>query len=156
MKLKALLFLLALLFVLVAPTAFAQFYLDDPNVTPGDSSDKLMLSAIVVSATQNSVEFVSAGKTSGLFTLIVSACTACNITLRVEAPDASGTYFGYCNATAVTATGTTRHLVDSNPGATAASNLTLSCGRPLPPKFRVQVLWNSGTSASYTVSGVMW
>ncbi len=148
------LLLLALLVLALAPSAGAsQQIFNDPLLTQNDQTDHLMLSATLVSTTQSSVVFEPNGKLYGVFTVVVSACTTCNITYRLEAQDPDGTWYSMHTATAITATGTYRYMIGVGTSA-LSSELIAIVSRPLPARFRVQILWNSGTSASYTVQGV--
>jgi hypothetical protein len=148
----------AVAFVALAYAMPAQAFqwLDDPALTSGDATDRLMISAVTVSSTQSSIQFSSNADEVGHFTVNVTACSTCNMTFRVETQDTDGTFYAVMiSSAAITATGKTRYAVGWVSNLVTNSEINNSVARALPPVFRVQMLWNSGTSASYTVSGVV-
>jgi len=155
-----------LLAALAQPAISGSIIFDDPLVTPG-VDDNLLLDVVTGSTTQLSKSFTIPNSRDriGFFKVVISACSTCNITFQLEVRDPDGTVWTWDTKVALTATGTTRYvygcrLMTATPLYDCfASDMTgppIFIGKPIPGDFKVRMVWNSGTSASYTVQGVAW
>lgn len=157
MKTKVLALLVAIaLFVPMHAQAGIEF-LNDPLVTPGDSTDRVILSEAAVVATKTSIPFSAVNANNAVFTLQVDTCATCVISWTMETQDANGTWYLWATSTAtITSAGAYRYTVAWTSTTVTGTNITGSFIRPLPRIFRVVVVYSSGSAATYTASGVIW
>jgi hypothetical protein len=122
-----------------------------------------LLTAVGVSSTQTggAVGYGMGGQgyTYGTCSIDVTACSTCSIlSWAIQAPtDTTLAWVDWCkSATAITAIG--EQYVGFVPAGASptSSGLTIQCARPMPPVLRAQVVWTSGTSASYVVTCRGW
>ena len=155
MRTKLSAFLLVLLVAVLAHPAHAQFTtLDDPLLTTGDDTDRIIISATAAATDQSSPAFNAQHATRALLTVVVSACTSCNVQPQLQMQNADGTWFIYAAFTALTADGTTRYLIQK--GTTLGTDeITLDYKADLPGRWRWTMFRVAG-SATIVVSGVVW
>ena len=150
------LFLLAFVFVSLAFPSFAFSYevLDDPLLTPGDETDRVIISAVTTSVDAPSVGFGSQGNTRLLLKIVVSACAACNFQPQLQYQEADGAWAIYAAFTALTADGTVRYLVEKGT-VLGTDDITTDLKVDLPGRWRLLMFRLAG-SATIVASGVSW
>ena len=157
MKTKLSALLIALALCLVALPARAQFaWLDDPALTPGDDTDRIVFSAAAVAATANSIEFVTPGATYMHYSYTTSNCAACNHQIQIQAQRPDGTWYLWDAPSAETTNVTEDYVLTraANSGGNAGG-ITVWQVKPVPPKWRVNVNRLAGT-ADVLVQVVVW
>lgn len=127
----------------------------------------LALNPGATNATQTSDLFNVTNGTNrrGFIQINVTICTTCNLTVTVVITDPDGTEWTWDNPTALTTTGVVRYFWGAKLISTApaydvtVTNMTgppIVIAKPFPPQFKIRVVWNSGTTATYTVQGEAW
>jgi len=115
-----------------------------------------------VSSDQTSAPISISGSGLVVIAVKVTVCTACSMRMWVETHTGDGVWFGWWAGTVTdhAATGDRYYLFSSTGKLDGISvgdmsgtgNVALT--RPLPRYFRIRMAWTSGTTATYTVTGV--
>jgi hypothetical protein len=159
MKTKLSALLIALALCVVALPAQAQFtWLDDPALTPGDDTDRIVFSEAAVAAGGTSIEFVTPGATYMHYSYTTSNCATCNHQVQIQAQRPNGTWYLWDAPSAETTNVTEDYVLTraANSGGNA-SNITVWQVKPVPPKWRVNVTRSGGTgTVDVLVQVVVW
>lgn len=157
MKAKLSTLLIALALCMVALPARAQFqWMNDPALTPGDDTDRIVFSAAAVAATANSAEFVTPNAMYLQYTYTIANCAACNHQVQIQAQHPDGTWYLWDAPSAETTNVTETYVLTkaANSGGNAGG-ITVWQVKPVPPKWRVNVFRSAGT-ADVLVQVVVW